>query len=183
MSSAKMQTREVIAQSIPLQGGLSASFAIGLGLVLGIEGVVIHLWVATRSQPWAWVIAAFNVATMYWLWREYRSGLTARMTVDAAEILIDAGSRLKCRFPRALIAGTETATWRSVPDDAAPGWVNTAKPLEPNIIVRLGEPVTARLALGITKRVSRIGLRVDAPTQVVDLLPLHGKTDADHEPV
>lgn len=178
-----MQTREVIAQSIPLHGGLSASLAIGLGLVVSIEGVVIHLWVATRSQSWAWVIAALNVATLYWLWREYRSGLTARMSVGASEIAIDAGSRLRCRFPRALVAGTETATWRSVPDDAAPGWVNTAKPLEPNVIIRLSEPITARLALGVTKEVSRIGLRVDAPTQAVELLPLHRKADADHEPV
>ena len=183
MSSAKMQTREVVAQSIPLQGGLSASFAIGLGLVVSIEGVVIHLFVATRSQPWAWVIAAFNVATVYWLWREYRSGQTALITVDATEIVIDAGNRLRCRFPRALVASTEAATWRSVPDGMAPGWVNTAKPLEPNVIVRLSEPVTARLALGITKQVSLIGLRVDAPTQAVELLPLHRKADADHEPV
>jgi hypothetical protein len=38
--------------------------------------------------------------------------------------------------------------------------VNTAKPLEPNIIIALHEPVDATLVFGVRKRVSRIGVRV-----------------------
>lgn len=155
---------------VPLEGGLSASFAAGLGMVVAIEGVVLHLWIATRSQPWAWAIAALNVGTIAWLWWEHRSTATARLVVSSDEIEIDAGSRLRCRFPRSLVASASEATWRLVPDDFAHGWANTAKPLEPNVILTLSEPVTGRLALGMRKSVSRIGLRVTDPGRVCHAL-------------
>jgi hypothetical protein len=142
-----------------LQGGLSGSFAVGLGLVLAIEGAVLHLWVAERSQGWAWAITAVNLATLAWLWREYASARQATLDVAGDEVRIDAGSRLRCRFPTSAIASVESATWRSVPDMAT-DFVNTAKPLEPNIIIALREPVDATLVFGVRKRVSRIGVRV-----------------------
>jgi hypothetical protein len=171
MTDAKMtqvRTRAKVGHitTFPLEGGLSASFAVGLGLVIAIEGIILHVWIATRSQPWAWAIAALNVATIAWLWWEYKSTATARLVVSADCVEIDAGSRLRCRVPRSLIAGADKATWRSVPDDFADGWANTAKPLEPNVILTLSEPVRGRLALGITKSVSRIGLRVADPDAV-----------------
>ena len=142
-----------------LEGGLSGSFAVGLGLVLAIEGAVLHLWLAERSQGWAWTITAVNLATLVWLWREYASARQATLDVAGDEVRIDAGSRLRCRFPTSAIASVESATWRSVPDMAT-DFVNTAKPLEPNIIIALREPVQAILLLGVRKRVSRIGIRV-----------------------
>jgi len=146
-------------RTIALDGGLTAPLAIGVGLVLVIEGAVLHLWVAERSQAWAWTITALNVVTLVWLWREYRSGQRSHLTVSDSDIAIDAGSRLRCRVPRSAIASVEMATWRSVPDMAR-DFVNTAKPLEPNIVLVFREPIEATLMLGITRRVSRIGLRV-----------------------
>ena len=144
---------------IALQGGLSGSFAAGLGLVLAIEGAVLHVWVGERSQVLAWAITAVNIATLAWLWREYASTRQASLVVAGDEVHIDAGSRLRCRFPTSAIAAVETATWRSVPDMAT-DFVNTAKPLEPNIIIALREPVDATLVFGVRRRVSRIGIRV-----------------------
>jgi len=146
-------------RTIALDGGLTAPLAIGFGLVLVIEGAVLHLWVAERSQAWAWTITALNVVTLVWLWREYRSGQRSHLTVSDSDIAIDAGSRLRCRVPRSALATVEAATWRSVPDMAR-DFVNTAKPLEPNIVLVFREPIEVTLALGITRRVSRIGLRV-----------------------
>jgi len=146
-------------RTIALEGGLTAPLAIGLGLVLVIEGAVLHLWVAERSQVWAWTITAVNLVTLVWLWREYRAGQRAHLAVSASDFTIDAGSRLRCRVPRSAIASVEAATWRSVPDMAR-DFVNTAKPLEPNIVLVFREPIEVTLALGITRRVSRIGVRV-----------------------
>ena len=146
-------------KTFALDGGLSGSFAAGLGLVVAIEGAVLHLWVASRSQAWAWAITVLNIVTLAWLWREYQAGTRARLVLSDTDVEIDAGSRLRCRFPRSLIASAEAATWRSVPDLAS-DFANTANPLEPNVILVLREPVDARVALGIAKRVSRIGLRL-----------------------
>jgi hypothetical protein len=154
---------------VALQGGLPGSLAVGLGLAVAIEGAVIHLWVAERSQAWAWAITAANIATLAWLWREHTSARHATLDVAADEVRIDAGSRPRCRFPRSAIASVEIATWRSVPD-VATDFVNTAKPLEPNVVIALREPVDATLLFGVRKRVSRIGIRVADPNAVLAAL-------------
>jgi hypothetical protein len=168
-SATMTTTRRNDVQTFALAGGLSASFAVGLGLVVAIEGAVLHLWVASRSQAWAWAITALNIITLAWLWREYKAGTRARLVLSETDVEIDAGSRLRCRFPRSLIASAEAATWRSVPDFAS-DFANTANPLDPNVVLVLREPVNARVALGITKRVSRIGLRLSDHEGVVALL-------------
>jgi hypothetical protein len=54
-----------------------------------------------------------------------------------------------------------------VPDVPPRDYVNTAKPLEPNVMLRLREPVPARLPLGVTRPVTRIGLRVHDPELLI----------------
>ena len=65
-------------KAFALEGGLSPQLAVGLGLVLALEGAVLHLWVAQRSAAWAWAITAINVVTLVWLWREHRATRQAR---------------------------------------------------------------------------------------------------------
>jgi hypothetical protein len=153
----------------PLEGGLSTSLAVGLGIVLVVEGAAIHLWVAERSTLWAWIIAAVNVATLVYLWREVRANSLSRLVLDGAAVEIVVGRRLRCRFSRSQITSAEVATWRSVPDMAA-DFANTAKPLEPNVVLTVREPVEVQLPLGIVKRVRRFGLRVADAALVVRLL-------------
>lgn len=161
--------QSVARKEFPLEGGLSATLAVGLAIVLVVEGAAIHLWVAERSAFWAWVIAALNVATLIWLWRDVRANSLSRLVVDGESVEIVVGRRLRCRFPLSAIASAELATWRSVPDMAA-DFVNTAKPLEPNVLVVMSASVDARLPLGIVKRVGRFGLRVADASEVVRLL-------------
>ena len=161
----ELQAQEVF----PLEGGLSTTLAVGLAIVLVVEGAAIHLWVAERSALWAWVITALNVATLVYLWREVRAGSQSRLVLRGAEVEIVVGRRLRCRFPRRAIASADVATWRSVPDMAA-DFVNTAKPLEPNVVIVMSQPVEVRLPLGIVKRVGRFGLRVGDAAAVVRLL-------------
>jgi hypothetical protein len=153
----------------PLEGGLSPSLAIGLAIVLVVEGAAIHLWVAQQSAAWAWAIAAMNVATLVYLWREVRANSLSRLVVDGDSVEIVVGRRLRCRFSRNQIASVEIATWRSVPDVSA-DLVNAATPLEPNVVLVLRAQAEARLPLGIVKQVGRFGLRVANPEVVVRLL-------------
>ena len=159
----------MIQRTFSLEGGLSAPLAIGLGAVLVIEGAVLHLWVAERSAAWAWGVTALNVVTLVWLWREHRATRQAQLVVDDDAVAIDAGSRLRCRIPLSAIASAEPATWRSVPDVPS-SFANTAKPLEPNVVIVLREPVDVALALGLKKRVGRIGVRVADADALVSAL-------------
>ena len=155
-----MQERPVSAtHTFALEGGLSASMIIGIAIVLAIEGAVIHLWVAARSQAWAWAITAVNVVTLVWLWRDHKAASRASMTVSHRQIEISIGNRIRCTVPSELLERAEVATWRSVPDMAA-DYLNTAKPLEPNVMLVLRNPVTARLSLGLRKQATRIGLKI-----------------------
>jgi hypothetical protein len=161
--------QSAVESVFPLEGGLSSSLAIGLAIALVVEGAAIHLWVAERSAPWAWIITALNVATLVWLWREVRANSLSRLVVDGESVEIVVGRRLRCQFSRSQIATAQVATWRSVPDAAA-DFVNTAKPLEPNVVVVMSKVVDVRLPLGIVKRAGRLGFRVADPERVVRLL-------------
>ena len=82
-----------------LEGGLSTSFAVGLGLAIAIEGVVLHLWIAPKSQLWAWAIAAFNALTLVWLWWEHRSAARSRLIVTPSDIRDRRGQSTSLSFP------------------------------------------------------------------------------------
>ena len=165
------------SRTCPLEGGVSASLLVGIGLALVVEGVALHVWIAPRSQFWAWMITVLNAATLVWLWRDYQARSRSELTLGGDEVVIALGNQLRCRFPRSRIASAEVATWRSVPDpDMARDYVNTAKPLEPNVLIVFREPVEARLSFGIRKRVTRLGLRVADPEQLLaELRPLTGR--------
>jgi hypothetical protein len=159
-----------LERTFPLQGGLSAALVVGLGAVLVIEGAVLHLWIASRSEAWAWAITAVNVATLVWLWREHRAGTHSRLSLGEQHVEVVIGNRIRVRFARSNVASAEPATWRSVPDLPPPEYLNTAKPLEPNVTLALEEPVETRLALGLRKRYSRIDIRVENPEAVLAAL-------------
>jgi len=176
-----MQERSVSAvHTFALEGGLSASMIIGIAIVLAIEGAVIHLWVAPRSQAWAWAITAVNVATLIWLWRDHKAASRASMTVHDRQIEISIGNRIQCTVPSELLERAEVATWRSVPDMAA-DYLNTAKPLEPNVMLVLRNPVTARLSLGLRKQVTRIGLKIPNADAALTALHARGRTTIEPE--
>src|SRR4029450_4474833 len=134
-------------------GGGSPSLLVGIGLALVVEGAALHVWISSRSPAWAWTIRALNAATPVWLWRDHRARAAAVLTLGDREVVVTLGHQLHCRFPRSAGAGAggaETATWRSVPaPDMVRDYVNTAKPLEPNVMLAFREPVEARLPLGI----------------------------------
>ena len=155
-------------RAVPLQGGVSASLLVGIGVALVVEGTALHLWIAARHPTWAWTITALNAATLVWLWRDYRARALAMLTLGDREVVITVGNQLRCQVPRSAIASAEVATWRSVPDpDMVRDYVNSAKPLEPNVMLTFAEPVDARLAFGLRKRLTRLGVRVGDPERLI----------------
>ena len=152
----------------PLQGGASASLLVGIGLALVVEGVALHFWIAPRHPAWAWAITGLNAATLVWLWRDYQARTMATLTLGDRDVVITVGNQLRCHVPRSAIASAESATWRSVPDPhMARDYVNSATPLEPNVMLTFEEPVVARLPFGIRKRLTRLGVRVGEPERLI----------------
>jgi hypothetical protein len=169
MPLARHESGTASDSTFALEGGLSTSLAIALAGVLVIEGAVLHLWIAERSRLWAWVLTALNVATLVWLWREMTARSRSAITISPTAVDVVVGRRFEIRIARNRVASAELATWRSVPEMAA-DYLNTAKPLDANVLLVLREPAEVRLPLGIVKRVSRLGIRVREPQAVIDAL-------------
>ena len=90
------------------------------------------------------------------------------LTLGDRDVVITVGNHLRCQLSRSGIASAELATWRSVPDpQMARDYVNSAKPLEPNVMLTFAEPVEARLPFGIRKRLTRLGVRVGEPERLI----------------
>jgi len=171
MTSTRTTGSAQASETFRLEGGPSASLLVGIGIALVVEGIGLHLWIAPRSQLWAWVITAANVATLVWLWREHRSRATSTLTLGDDEVVVALGNQLNARFPRSAIASVSVATWRSVPDpQMAPDYVNGANPLEPNVMLVFHAPVDGRLPFGIRKRIMRLGVRVADPGSLISSL-------------
>ena len=160
----------------PLQGGASASLLVGIGLALVVEGVALHFWIAARHPAWAWAITGLNAATLVWLWLHYRARTLATLTLGDRDVVIAVGNQLRCHVPRSAIASAESATWRAVPDPhMARDYVNSARPLEPNVMLtfRASERevlsstrrATARRPAGVAARdaLARAAARSDRP--------------------
>ena len=113
------------------------------------------------TQPWS---------QRSWLWREYGAAALSRLVVGERHVEITVANRLRCRFSRSVIASAAAASWRSVPEPPPPEYINTAKPLEPNVMLVLDESVEANLPLGMRRRYARIGIRVGDPVAVLAVL-------------
>jgi hypothetical protein len=146
----------------------SGALSAGLALAVGVESLVLHLWLGERHPGWAWTLTALGVATLAYVALEYRAwGRGAvHVTPDALDLRI--AGRMAVRVPRTAVAGAAVASWRDVPDGASDGYLNGTGPAEPNVMLAFTAPVPVRVAAGlVTRRVRRLGLRVDDPAGFV----------------
>ena len=162
MSSGRIATEPLTTateRTYALEGGASASTFVGAGIAVAAEDVALHVYLTTISRILAWAVTSLNAAILIWLWRSYKAQARPVLQISDSHVDIRFGKTLRLRFPRSSIVTVDAATWRSVPD-VATNYVNAAKPLEPNVTIMLDPPSHARLPFGISKRVSRLDLRV-----------------------
>lgn len=168
MTSAPIRADTSVERTFSLEGGLSASTALGFGIAVVAEGLAFHVWFASRSQIVAWLITALNVASLVYMWRAYVASQRAALRITATEVVFDV-AQVRWRFPRSAIESVEPATWRSVPD-LPTGFFNSAKPLDPNVLIILRQPMIMRIPFGMTRQVTRVTLRVQDPEGVMAAL-------------
>ncbi|AHG88287.1 hypothetical protein J421_0750 [Gemmatirosa kalamazoonensis] len=144
-----------------------ASLVWGLAIAAAVETVGLHLWLAPRHPVAAWVLVALTVLSVVWVAAERRAVARRPIVVDGRTLVLRAGSRLHARLDLAAdVASVERLTWRTLPPPTG-DYLNTAKPGEPNVLVTLRRPTAVRLALGITRTVTRVGVAVAEPDRFV----------------
>ena len=144
----------------------SGSLVIGLGLVILIETVVMHLWLAPSHPVLAWSLTATSVSAVGWLVADYQAlgRGTLRIDVDALDLRV--GRRATVRVPLSAVATVAGASWRDLPASGTPesrDYRNLMKPATPNVLVTLLAPAIVRFPGGVVRSVRRLGLRLDDP--------------------
>ena len=144
----------------------SGALMIGLGLVLTIETVVLHLWLAPRHPVVAWALTASSLLTLAWLAADWRAMGRAGVDVDEGTLSVRIGRRFVADVPRAGIAAASRPTWRDLPSPesrAAAGFLDLTKPAPPNVLLTLAPPVTVRRPAGLHRQARQLALHLDDP--------------------
>ncbi len=147
----------------------SGSLTFGVILVVAVETMVLHLWLAPRFPIATWVLTVATGLTLWWIVADYRAMGTGAIQLHDDAIELPIGKRFTAQIRRTDILSADLATWRDLVDlqrDA----VNLTKPAEPNVLLHLRGPTAVRLFGGISKRVRSIGLHLDEPAEFVRAL-------------
>jgi hypothetical protein len=135
------------------QSGVATLFGFLSGVSL-MEAALIHLLVARWSVTVAWVLTALSVYGAVWLAAVARSFVLNPVLVTETEVIVRAGLLWSLRLPR----GSATIE--------RPGAVCDLRvPIlaDPNVVLRLAEPMIARGLYGITRKVTTVAVGFDDP--------------------
>ena len=130
-----------------------------------VEGIAVHLLLASWSTILAWVLTFLSFYAVLWLVADYRATVLRPLLADETEVWIRGGLRWRARVPRDQI----TAVARTKPDPQE-CTTSLAFLTTPNLWVRFSEPVLLEGPYGIRRHARCIGLFVDEPAEFQRLL-------------
>jgi hypothetical protein len=148
------------------QPALSGSALWGFALVIVVESIVMHLWLARSHPVAAWVLVALGVYSILWLVGHARAMALRPIALAGDVLVLRAGLRLDARLALSELASAEHTSWRTAPAPA-PGYLDAARPGTPNVVVTLRRPTLVTGVLGLRRTVTRIGLSLDEPARFV----------------
>jgi hypothetical protein len=140
-----------LAFSIHRQSGVAALFGMLAG-VTAMEAALVHVLVTRWSPLAARVLTALSAYGIVWLVAMSRAFALRPVLVCDREVVVRSGMMWTVRVPVMAIA----ATLRQGPFD-----MKMPPACEPNVVLRLAEPVVARGMHGVTRRVASVAIAVD----------------------
>ena len=141
------------------QGGYALILGFIAFLVL-LETTVAHLLLARWSESAAWVLTALSIYTLIWLFGDYHASRLQPIVLGDTHLHLRTGMRWRVDTPWQQVAGLDKI---SQADKKAPDYLNLAPIGEPQLALRLSEPVAVHGLLGRVRFAHVIGLSVDAP--------------------
>jgi hypothetical protein len=145
-----------------LEAARSPVFTFGLSFVTILESIALHVVLAPAHPAIAWVLTGLSAYAVLWLLGQDRALAARTIDVETSEIVLRSGLRLSARVPWSSIASTEIVSWSSAPAKQ-PGYLDAARPTEPNVVLRFHAPVRVTGLFGIQREISMLGLAVDDP--------------------
>lgn len=140
----------------------NAYFAIFIGLILliTVESVVAHFFLAKFDPTLAWVATLASLYTVIWLWGDFQAIRLNPIAINDQELKLNAGLRWQISIPREMI--------KEVIDINKAGKLTERKDYlsmtvagEPELVIVLEEPLKAKGLFYLTKECKYIGIFVD----------------------
>ena len=141
------------------------AYSIGIGCLVVVESIALHLIVATYSVTAAWVLTATSMYTFVWLLADAQAFRLEPVALRAERLDISVGVRWRASVPLAIIAKVDR-------EPTAPGFAhrNVTAPAEQTVCLELTEPLKLKGPFGITRCVQSIGLSIDEPDAFIKAL-------------
>ena len=152
-------------RAFQISGVRSKSVVVGFGLAILVESIALHLMLYRRWPIGSLVLLALNVWTIWWLVRDYRALQRLPLVVRDGDVLVRMGRRFSGSVPFASIEDVFRPTWQQVPEVGAAGYLRLGS--DPNVMLRLGGPVTFTGPFGIRKQATLIGLQLDEADEFI----------------
>lgn len=153
-------------RSFSYRSARSGSLAAGLGLVIAIETLVLHLWLSSRHPIIAWTLTSSSLAAIAWLVADYRALGRGAVQLGDERLDLRVGRRFAVSVPTTAIANALRPTWRDLPNPGSPqaaGYLNLTKPAAPNVLLILSTAIEVRLPGGLRRSATSFGLCLDDP--------------------
>lgn len=144
-----------------------ASFYAALALIVLVETAAVHLWLHARHERLAWGSTVLGLLTLGWLFRDWRGRSDAGLDLGPTMWRLRIPGRVTVDIPLAHLAAVTRPSWRDLPAPDASGYLDAARPLDPNLLLELREPVSAHLPLGLRRTVRVIGVHLREPEQAL----------------
>jgi len=132
---------------------------VGLGLVLFVETVAVHLLVRGWNAVAAWILTGLSLYAFLWLLGDYRAMSARPIRLTARTLLLRVGLRWEASVPFERIAAIELMRGGPVAGDRES--LSVALIDSPNVRLRLYEPIEVIGIYGIRRRVRELWLGVD----------------------
>jgi hypothetical protein len=135
-----------------------------LSLVGAVEVVAVHALVARWSHPAAWALTALSVYGILWLVADWRATRARPVTLGGGSLVVRAGLRWNASIPRGRVlearAPSPAEEFRE--EDA----LSLAPLGPPALVLELSAPTEVEGPLGISRRVTKLGIPVDDPERM-----------------
>ena len=127
-----------------------------------VELVALHFLVRAWSPRAAWTLTAVSIVGALWVLGFLRAALLRPTLLVGDTLFVRTGVQWSAEIPVAAIADAHFGRPRA-PAKGTPGHLRPLAIGDPNVLLRLREPLTARGPYGIRRSVSSIALSVDDP--------------------
>jgi hypothetical protein len=142
------------------RAGNYGTVAFALVIISICEIVGMHLAVSLASRAAAWLVTALGLYGTVWIIGDYHAARLRPIVFECDRLLIRIGLRWSLAIPISDIAAVVPA---GIPPRAkrAPGHLNAALLMRPQVIIELRRSLVALGPYGVTKAVSAVSLAVD----------------------